>query len=260
MQWFKSAMVVSTVLVGVGSLTVNCTSKNPTTDGGTDGGGDVLGMDVKKMDGSGGNDSGKDGGTCNGPPCELCDVSGYTPSQMGSPIQMLNACTASQITAYVAACFAPGTSTTCNAWYAQDAGACTKCLTPTPETQTTWGAISCVDSMHCGVNQAGCVDLILNGVALEKGKGGAGSCGDLVNALFGCQSYDCNTCVDPDFTTCENNANTKECKPYFDPEQSTTGACASLQGDSAPSTISDCFPSTTAGLSNTLNVYCGTGQ
>jgi len=254
---FKGVMLVSAVF-GVAALTANgCGPSKNNGDGGSDAPNDqvIMGKDVKTVD-TGGMDA-----MCGVVACELCDVSGYSPPTMGSPIQNIGACTASEISAYVAACFAPGTSATCQAWYAADAGACTTCLTQTVDSATSWGAVTCSDSTHCGLNQAGCVDLILGTVSAEKVHNGAGSCGDLVNALFGCQSYDCDSCTaTTDFQNCETNANTNECSTYFNPEQSTTGACALLQGDAAPATISDCFPQTTADLGNTVNVFCGTGQ
>ena len=101
------------------------------------------------------------------------------------------------------------------------------------------------------------MDLVLHQVAQEKSAGGPGSCGDLVNASFGCDDYACGTCAASDFQTCIQSATFNECKAYADAVSSTTGACAVLQSDAGAA--SSCYPQTSVDVKSFLNVFCGTG-
>jgi len=199
-------------------------------------------------------------GGCGAVACELCDVSGYVPPVMGVPLQMVGACAASDITAYITACFPPGTSATCQAWFALDAGACTTCLTPTQQTASTWGAITCVDSTTCNINEAGCVDLLQGTVIDEKAHGGPGSCGDLLTASFGCEDYACSSCTSPtDFTSCVSDVAMNACVSYVNAEATKNGVCSFLESEAGSVVQSECFPQTNADIATTINVFCGTG-
>ena len=206
-----------------------------------------------------------DGGIVPEPPpcgsgvaCELCDVSGYTPTPMSQPATMHDACTPTEMANFVTACFsANATQQTCQAWQAAeaDAGSCLGCVF-TLQSAATWGPIVCT-STSCSVNTAGCVDLVLQQTAAEKSAGGPGSCGDLENASYGCEEYACGTCSSTDFSTCAQSATANECKSYADAISSTTGACASLDDAGAVATI--CSPQTANGIPAFLNLFCGTG-
>jgi hypothetical protein len=268
MQWFKSAMVISTVL-GVAALSANgCSSNKNNGDGGTgDGGGDVIiGKDTGTKDSGG--DTGNGGCSTAPVSCEQCDVSGYTVAQMGKPTDVINACNATQLQAFVTACFSSGASTaTCSAWAKQDGGACSTCLNPVLQTAANWGPFDCATSSSpCGANSGGCVDLVLGSTAIaaEKNNNGAGSCGDAINAAFGCEDFACTGCtVTADFTACVKDAvgtgATHQCKTYTDVQDSTTGACAVVNSDAAPAALTNCFPQTDADNVNFVNVFCGTG-
>ena len=211
-----------------------------------------------------------DGGTIgpdgchSGLACELCDVSGYTPTPVSRPMAILNACTTSEMNDLATACFGTNaTQQTCNAWQTAqgDAGSCLPCVF-TLQSAAVWGPIVC-DSTSCSVNTAGCVDMLLGQVAAEKASGGPGSCGDLIDASYGCQDYACSTCSsngapNSDFNACLASAVSNECKAYADAVNSTTGPCATLEGDGGAA-AAVCFPQAANGIPVFLNLFCGTG-
>ncbi|HSQ64212.1 MAG TPA: hypothetical protein VLM85_13390 [Polyangiaceae bacterium] len=233
-----------------------CSSSPAKTDGGTDAKADTS---TKPDTGT----TGDGGGCTSGLACELCDVSGFTPTTQSAPTQMANACTQTQINDFVTACFGSGTSTTCSAWQSAnaDAGSCVSCVF-TLQSAAAWGALVCTSS-GCSLNSPGCLDLELSQVSQEKQAGGAGSCGDVLSASYGCQDYACGTCTttggtSSDFSTCVNAALNAECKSYGD-KFTTDPACASLQGDAAPAGALKCFPQADTDVPAFVNVFCGTG-
>ena len=258
MQWLKGAMVVSSVAMFATAFSVQGCSGG---GGNKDGGPDVVAADVKpKPDGSGGDS----GGQCqSGLACEVCDVTSYSAPTMGTPIQVLNACSPTDLQAFQTACFSStATSQTCSTWEKSqpDGGACAKCLNPVLQSDTSWGPFDCATAQSpCGANSGGCVDLIMKSQSAEKVKGGAGSCGDLVTTNFGCQDYACGGCSTTDFATCDKSATANECKSFVSAVESTTGACAAINGDAAPAGINACFPQTDADEVKFLDVFCGTG-
>ena len=255
MQWFKSAMMVSSaVLVAAMAGGSGCSSNGGQTDGGADVKSDKP---ITKPDSGG--DSGP--GCASGLACENCDVTGYTAVQQGKPVAMPGSCTAAQLQAFVTACFSSGASqATCTAWSQQDSGACGTCLAPVLQSSANWGPFDCATSSSpCGANSGGCVDLVTNSVSTEKGQGGAGSCGDLVTVNFGCQDYACGTCSTTDFQTCDQSATANECKSYVDAVTSDTGPCGPINGDAAPAKAQSCFPQTDADNVNFVDIFCGTG-
>ena len=273
MQLYKSAMVLSAVL-GVAAVSVGgCSNKNPNGGDAGDSGnnGDVhpppsdSGKDAPQ-----GNDAGNKCPTAVDA-CEQCDVSGYTPATMGKPTQVIGACTATQLQAFVAACFSSTASTaSCQAWGQQDSGACGKCLNPTLQSATTWGPFDCATSSSpCGANSGGCVDIALAATASEKVGGGAGSCGDAITAAFGCEDYACSTCdstggASSIFAKCVSDSlstgATHQCSSYYNTQTNPTGPCAALQSDAAPASLQSCFPQTDADNVNFVNIFCGTGS
>lgn len=191
--------------------------------------------------------------------CELCDVSGYTPTPMAAPIASPNACSPMEISDLVAACYGTSsTQQTCDAWQAAetDAGACLGCVF-TLQSASAWGAFVCT-STSCSPNMAGCVDLELGQVSQEKQSGGTGSCGDLLDVSDGCLDYACATCNAADNVTCTNSATRNECKNYVD-TASNSPQCAALQGDAATAKLQSCFPQADTGFLSFVNVFCGSG-
>ncbi len=260
MQWFKSAMVVSSVAIFAGAFAVEGCSSNP------DKGGDGGDTGVTSKDGNTNKDvnQGGDSGSCaSGLTCEVCDVSGYSSPTMGTPIQAVAACKTADLQAFETACFSStATSATCATWQKgqPDGGACSACLGASLQSDTSWGPFDCESqSSPCGANSGGCVDLVLKTQSQEKVKNGAGSCGDLITANFGCQDYACGGCSDTDFTTCDTSATANECKSYVDAFSASTGPCAPLLTD-ATVPADSCFPQADdASRVAFLDVFCGTG-
>lgn len=256
MQWFKSALVVSSVVFVAAMSAEGCSSKPANGDAGTD---------AKITDAKVGTDSkppGDGSAACgSGLACEQCDVSGYSPISQGKPASVLNACTPQQLQDFVTACFSTTSSTnTCQAWEAIDSGACATCLAPVLQSSANWGPFDCATSNSpCGANSGGCVDLVTKTTAAETANGGAGSCGDLVTSNFGCQDYACGTCSTADFQACDQSSTANECLSFVNPVESATGPCGPINGDAAPAKIADCFPQTDADNVNFVNIFCGTG-
>jgi hypothetical protein len=109
---------------------------------------------------------------------------------------------------------------------------------------------------NCNLNVGGCVDVVSNMVSQEKQANGAGSCGDLINADFGCESYACNNCSsDSDYNACITSADMNECSQYHTPFASTTGACAFLNDASA--LVNACFANNDTDFQTMVTVMCG---
>jgi hypothetical protein len=165
--------------------------------------------------------------------CEMCDVSGFTPDTMQKPIgPMAMACTDNDISNFITACGMSGTASACSMWEMSTSMTCVGCVI-TQSTASSWGPIVCTSSTQCSYNAQGCVDLTLNQVSMEKSSGGAGSCGDLLNASYGCQDYACGTCSTTDFPNCANSAVANECSSYATAAQSTTGPCGAIDGSAS---------------------------
>jgi hypothetical protein len=170
--------------------------------------------------------------------CEMCNVSGFTPTQMAAPIGPTSTdCTDQDISDFDTACLATSaTQATCSAWQSGASKSCLGCLL-TQDTSSSWGFLVC-NSTTCSLNVQGCVDEALGTVSSELQAGGAGSCGDAINASYGCQDYACSTCSTTDFANCANSAVANECASYVAPVESTTGPCANLQNNTQAQT---CF-------------------
>jgi hypothetical protein len=198
-----------------------------------------------------------DAGGCeagSGLSCEQCDTSGYTPVEMQMPIGPMAAmCTDADISAFVTACGVTGTQTTCGAWEASASKTCSGCLL-TAQSASTWGPLVCGTTMHCAYNSGGCIDLALGQVTEEVSQGGAGSCGDAVNASFGCQDYACDTCSTTDFATCATSAETNECEAYTAAQTSTTGPCGAIDGGAIETA---CFPQDDSDITTMVTFMCG---
>jgi hypothetical protein len=199
--------------------------------------------------------------TCaSGLACEQCDVTGFVPSPMALPLKEIGACSQPQITDFVTACVsAQATAQTCSAWEsAADGGACVACLM-TQTSASTWGPLVCTSS-QCTFNVGGCVDLVLHLTSQETSQGGAGSCGDLLTASYGCQDYACGTCTSTsDFGTCAQSATANECAGYVAQTGSLTGPCGTLDGDGGTLAQTDCFAQDSSSIGKLVNVFCGSG-
>ena len=187
------------------------------------------------------------------PACEVCDVSAYSPATLAPPESATQACSSVDIQDFVTACVsATATQATCEAWQQADAGAsCAACIL-TQQTAAKSGPLVC-DSAGCTTNTGGCVDIVLGEVSQETGSGGSGSCGDLVNAEYGCIDYACAACVSTsDFDTCDTNAQANECKTYVD-AATNSSKCASDADTSV------CSPQSDQGWASFIAVFCGNG-
>lgn len=199
-------------------------------------------------------------GVCDQPPecntepaCELCDISAFSPATLASPETATQACSSSDIQAFVTACVsATATQATCEAWQQTDAGAsCGACIFAS-STAAKSGPLIC-DSTGCATNTGGCVDIVLGEVSQELGSGGSGSCGDLVNAEYGCIDYACSSCIStPDFDTCDTDAQKMECKTYADAAMNSPKCATDVD-------TSVCLPQNDQGWASFIGVFCGTG-
>lgn len=263
MQWFKSAMVVSSAVfvAALAAGTNGCSSSKGNGDGGTDAKSDSP---IKPPPGDGGGDTGPTG-TCpqSDPACEVCDVTGFTPQAQGTPIgPKAGKCASADITAFVTACLgANATSTTCNTWQTSENTSAPNCLNCvfTQQTAAQWGVLDCT-STGCGLNVPGCLDLALGQQSMENSTSN-GSCGDYLSASYGCQDAACSSCTTADFSTCTNDAVSAECKTYADAFQNAT-PCQVLNSDNPPAAVNTCFPSGSSGFTDQeyadfTNFFCG---
>jgi hypothetical protein len=185
--------------------------------------------------------------------CEVCDVTSFSVSPQAKPLGGTHACSAQDISSFVAACVSvSATQTTCSAWQQADAGVsgCGACIL-TPVTSAMWGPILC-QANNCTTNTGGCIDVVSGQVAIENGTNA--SCGDLTNAANECSDYACGACTTPpDNTTCANDTRQAECKSYFDAANNAS-VCAHLDAGS-----NNCSPQSDADWASFINVFCGTG-
>jgi hypothetical protein len=238
----------------VGLSIAACSSTPANDDGGTDGAADVKADKVTPKDGG-------DAATCgSGLSCEVCDGN-FTATQMTAPFQNAGACTQNDITAFVTACGATETATSCDDWQAAQADAGTSCLDCAFSSQngSKWGVYVCDDNTGaCFFNTPGCLDVALATVAQEKQAGGSGSCGDLYSDAYMCESYACNSCVSQsDYDSCLQSADANQCKSFADLAYATTGKCAAANDPDASATINSCFGLTDADLATMTTLLCG---
>jgi hypothetical protein len=191
--------------------------------------------------------------SCNGPACEVCDITGFTVSPQSKPYDATHACSQQDIASFVTACLSSSaTQQTCSSWQKSDAGtsACFACLV-TQDTSANWGPIVCT-SNGCTLDTGGCIDIVSGQVAMENGTNG--SCGDLTNAANECVDYVCGACQGTsDDTVCVDDAQKIECKSYFD-ATANASTCALFDGGA-----NECSPQSDADYPSFLNIFCGTG-
>jgi hypothetical protein len=138
--------------------------------------------------------------------------------------------------------------------------ACLSCIF-TQDTAASWGPLVCASTGGCNLNIPGCLDMALNQVSQENSTS-SGSCGDFLNADFGCQDAACSSCTGTDQTTCDNDAISNQCATYVSAFQNAT-PCAVLNGDAAPAAADNCSGHGTSGaftdtdLTNFVNYFCG---
>lgn len=263
MQWLKSAMVVSSVMMAATAFSVEgCSSNNNNKTDAGDGG--IVGKDTGPGKDTGTTNDGSIGQCPSGSPaCEVCDVSGFSPAPQVTPIgPKAGKCPSTDIQAFETACLAStATSATCQAWQTSEKTSNATCLSCvfTQTTGTGWGPLVC-DNNGCKLNVPGCLDLALGQQSQENGTS-TGSCGDYLSASYGCQDQACSACTGTDFGTCANDAVSNECKTYADAFSNAT-PCAALQGDTEPPNVSNCFPAAQSGFTdqefvNFTNFFCG---
>ncbi len=184
MRTLSSVISVFFISVVVGA---GCSSTPDNGDGGTDASPSDAKPDKVTKDASG------DAATCGSKlACEVCD-GGFSATQMTAPYANAGLCSAADITAFVTACGANSTQATCDAWQTAEQTSGPDCLSCVFSDQAgpKWGLYVCDSQGACAFNTPGCLDVALGTVSLEKQAGGAGSCGDLYNDAYGCESYSC---------------------------------------------------------------------
>jgi hypothetical protein len=248
----KHGFAITSILL---FIVAACSSNPDNGDGGSDASSDAKPDKVSQQD------TGSDAATCSsGLTCEVCDGS-FSTTQMTKPFQAAGACSSSEIAAFVTACGAAGTQQTCDDWQTAEVDAGPSCLACTfsSTTDPKWGVYVCDDNAGtCSFNTPGCLDVALATVAQEKQAGGAGSCGDLYNDAYGCESYSCNSCVaQADFDKCITSADANECKQYADLAYSTTGKCSAANDPDASATINSCFNQNDTDLATMTALLCG---
>jgi hypothetical protein len=143
--------------------------------------------------------------------------------------QQIGACSATDISGYVAACDSmAATNTTCQNWFNTAPAACQTCLVgPTtggdPGTPTGQGGIWIYQGGNIGANVPGCLD-----------KQGQSGCATAYNALIECLvAAGCGTCTDnASETACQNTifAAGGGCHSYIAPFQSACPATDNADG------------------------------
>lgn len=219
-----------------------------------------AGSDAKPSDSSK-NDSptGDGGGGCaSGLACEVCTSGVSNTLQMKPPQAHANVCAGTDISAFVAACGSNGSDMACSTWQMNEMGSAPNCLgcIYSQDGDAKWGVNYCDTTATCNPNIGGCIDVVLGTVAQEKQAGGAGSCGDLWDAVTGCEGNACNTCNGTDYDTCLNSADSNECKPQNDAANNPSGACSALGTDAAMAAAA-CFLSTDTDLTTVVTTMCG---
>ena len=174
--------------------------------------------------------------------CGPVDVTGFQPTALVQPNPPhQNKCTSQQTSDY-AQCQAAKVTSLCKQFADGQSGqACRQCI-ETQSADPRWGVIVFQGTTSGTINVEGCVDDALSQTTKEKGSGGAGSCGDLLHASYGCQDEACAACSGDALTTCVDEAVSGGCKSYDQAVQSSTGACSALLGDAAPPAAAACFP------------------
>ena len=241
--------VVAFVSVSILLVGASCSSSGPEPGDA----GDAAVKDVKPKP----LDAADAGGCPSGLACEICD-GGYSVTQMLAPDSAAGVCSSTDIAAFVAACGATATSTSCDTWQTAEgtsAPACYSCIYSN-DSGPKWGVYVCDANGNCFFNSGGCFDVALGTVSQEKQASGAGSCGDLVNADFNCEDYSCGTCAGSDFDACLQSVDGHQCKTYSDAFNASSGPCAAL--DDASATVNSCYGTTDNDLSTMATIMCGT--
>jgi hypothetical protein len=173
--------------------------------------------------------------------CGPIAVSGYQPT----PLTPTNpphagACTAQQASDY-AQCNVESDTALCAQFESGMPGqACRQCI-EAPSNASTWGVVVLTGQTRF-YNTEGCIDDALAEVSMEKATGGSGSCGDLLLALYGCETYACTACTAAAHDTC-TGASISVCMAYNAPATSMSGPCSALLApDAAPPSAQSCFP------------------
>jgi hypothetical protein len=223
------------VLLAVSGLAVStglsaCSSNgsaghSPTSPGaGGDGGADFGGFGASGSSGSGAASSGGSGtGGASGSSSSgsgtaaACKPPSSVPSSELVPYtaayQQLNACNATQISDYIAACVPNGSATMCKNWE-QANTKCAQCIAPTNSSgvgQNTGGMLFDVHGNLVDYNFGGCIALI------DTTSGGL-ACAQALDAYVQCIDFACESCADQTSTNnCQSAAtNGGACSAYND--------------------------------------------
>jgi hypothetical protein len=171
--------------------------------------------------------------------CGPLDASGFQPAaMMPASAPHAGACSAQQASDF-AKCLGGGDAALCQQFQQGMPGqACGECV-ETPATAAHWGVVVTSGSSNV-FNVEGCIDAALGELALEKGSGGSGSCGDLLYAFYGCEAAACAACVGSSRDMCVGQAGSA-CSTYDAPVESSSGPCAPLLSADA-SVAPSCTP------------------
>jgi len=264
MQWFKGAMVVSSLAMFATAFAAEGCSSKPATG---DGGADVKAADSKTDTGKPPGDGSSGSCPSGQPSCEICDGTGYQPAAQPKPIgPHANKCQSTDITNFVNACLGTqSTDTACNTYITAEQknnATCYGCMV-TSNTDANGGALIVVPQVSVSINIPGCVDMALGQVSQENSTS-SGSCGDLLNAWYGCDDYACNACRTGEdggqdtttFDACLTGADTLACASY----KATVGSAAPCNTDASTGPCEPADPNagfTDQELINFINYFCG---
>jgi hypothetical protein len=108
------------------------------------------------------------------------------------------------------------------------------------------GALVCSLPDACSLNIPGCLDMALDQVSLENATS-SGSCGDLLNATYGCPAgmcAGCNAADDPaDYAACLSSARASVACGAYSNALGDASTCSVLEAAAAPA-VDMCFPTT----------------
>jgi hypothetical protein len=172
--------------------------------------------------------------------CNPASTTTFTPAWQAPESWKQGVCTATQISAFYAACLTPPISATACQGFVQANSTCAPCL-QSQETDPTSAAIVWHEQMaYWTVNVAGCI-------AEAMGDPSGTGCGAAYGAAIACRQDSCNACWQAqgtsasfqDFSDCETLAGSTTCQTYA---QAVPAKCGNL--DKSPASV--CMPSSSA--------------
>jgi hypothetical protein len=209
-KWFGLVVAGAFCQAVVG---VGCSSSSPANNGGSDSGtqGHDTGTGPSNDSGSGGDtlgssdslppiDSGGGGGDSGGgPSCEM-PPTGYTAMTYVAATANQGLCSATDISAFTAACGDSGSETACNTWQTanvkQEGGAGTACGNCIFAPMNNGGVWTDPEG-YFEPNYGGCIQLT------DATHGAA--CAAAFDAVSGCEGVACDACSGTDYSSCQSN-------------------------------------------------------